>query len=115
MEAMRDLLRSSLAKSLERLSPLDRLSTAWPVVAGHAIAERSSVSSLEAGTVSVTVSDPGWQAQLRSVAPQLQNDLARVSRVPLTAILFVLPATGRPGRVQDPSSGRAHPVKIRKA
>ena len=92
MEAMRDLLRTSLGKSLASLSPLDRLATAWPIAAGHAIAERSQVTSLDERTVTVTVADAGWQAQLRSIGRQLQGDLERISRVPLTDILFVLPS-----------------------
>jgi len=43
MEQMRDLLRSLLGRSLSEFSPLDRISVAWPVAAGPAIAERSSV------------------------------------------------------------------------
>jgi predicted nucleic acid-binding Zn ribbon protein len=91
MQVMRDLLRTSLGKSLASLSPLDRLATAWPIAAGHAIAERSEVSALVDGRATITVADSGWQAQLRINGPQLQGDLARISRVPLTAILFVLP------------------------
>ena len=103
MEAMRDLLRTSLGKSLGALSPLDRLATAWPIAAGHSIAERSEVTSLDDGTVIVTVADQGWQAQLRAVGTQLQGDLQRISRVPLTAILFVLPSV-RPEERRTPAT-----------
>ena len=96
MEAMRDLLRTTLGKSLASLTPLDRLATAWPIAAGHGIAERSAVTSLHDGAVTVTVADAGWQAQLRTIGAQLQGDLQRISRVPLTAILFVLPLA-KPG------------------
>jgi len=92
MQLMRDLLRSSLAKSLSNLSPLDRLASAWPVAAGHGIAERTSVTDFDEGAVMVTVPDAVWQAQLRSTADQLQRELARISGVPLTDILFLLPA-----------------------
>ena len=109
MQAMRDLLRTSLGKSLESLSPLDRLATAWPIAAGHAIAERSEVTGLEDGRATVTVADPGWQAQLRINGPQLQGDLARISRVPLNAILFVLPSAHPAER--NPA---AKPTRIRK-
>lgn len=95
MQAMRDVLRTSLAKSLAGLSPLDRLSAAWPVVAGHAIAERSSVVALEGGVVTVAAEGKAWHRQLNIMAGQLQADLQRVSRVPLTDILFVV-ANGDP-------------------
>ena len=114
MQAMRDLLRTSLAKSLAALSPLDRLAAAWPIAAGHGIAERSEVTSLEDGAVTVTVADPGWQAQLRSIGTQLQTDLARISRVPLTAILFVLPSA-KPAEPQPAATIARRPTKIRKA
>lgn len=116
MEAMHDLLRRSLGKSLASLSPLDRLATAWPIAAGHAIAERSSVTSLEEGAVTVTVGDSGWQQQLRAIGTQLQRDLSRISRVPLTAILFVLPSA-QPAERKPAAAARpqAKPAKARKA
>ncbi len=114
MQAMRDLLRTSLGKSLSALSPLDRLAAAWPIAAGHGIAERSEVTALEAGAVTVTVADPGWQSQLRAIRTQLQTDLARISRVPLTAILFVLPSTQTAERNSAATIAR-RPTKIRKA
>lgn len=116
MEVMRDVLRNSLGRSLASLSPRDRLATAWPIAAGHAIAERSTVTSLEEGAVTVTVADAGWQAQLGSIGTKLQTDLARISRVPLTAILFVLPsvqnAERKPAATARP---QARPTKARKA
>jgi predicted nucleic acid-binding Zn ribbon protein len=92
MQAMRELLRSTLGKSLGALTPLDRLGAAWPVVAGHAVAERSQVTGLADAVATVTVVDAAWQRQLQSTADQLRGDLARISRVPLTDILFLLPA-----------------------
>lgn len=91
MQQLRDLLRYNLARSLSALSPLDRLSTAWPVAAGHSIAERSSIVRLD-GTVAIAeVRDPGWLRQLREMTPQLRGELARISGVPLTDILFLSP------------------------
>jgi predicted nucleic acid-binding Zn ribbon protein len=91
MQAMRDLLRTTLSKSLSTLSPLDRLSAAWPVAAGHAIAERSSVTAYEDRAVTITVPDKAWRGQLSSTADMLKAELARISGVPLTDILFLLP------------------------
>ena len=113
MQVMRDLLRTSLGKSLAGLSPLDRLATAWPIAAGHAIAERSEVTALEDGRATITVASAAWQTQLRSSAPLLQADLARISRVPLNAILFVLPSANNAER--KPVAQAAKPAKIRKA
>ena len=113
MQGMRDLLRTSLGKSLTGLSPLDRLAAAWPVAAGHAIAGRSEVTSLQDGVATVTVADRGWQTQLRAVGTQLQADLARISRVPLADILFLLPSETIADRRR--AAPVAEPRKVRKA
>lgn len=97
MQAMRDLLRSALARSLDALTPADRVSAAWPVAAGHAIASRSAVVGVQGTVAYVEVRDPGWLGQLRSMTPKLVADLSQVSRVSLTDILFTLPdATAAP-------------------
>jgi predicted nucleic acid-binding Zn ribbon protein len=62
------------------------------VAAGHGIAERSAITGYDDRVATVTVADKAWQGQLRSTAPQLQAELARISGVPLTDILFLLPA-----------------------
>ena len=87
---MRDLLRSSLGKSLSALGALDRLAMAWPVAAGHAIAERSSVTHLSGGVATVLVrGDSAWLDQLRRMTPQLRGDLCKVSGIAVTDILFL--------------------------
>ena len=90
MQAMGDLLRNSLGRSLSGLSPADRLSAAWPVVAGHAIAEHSTVTGYNEHTVTITADDVGWYRQLQFMAGQLRSELAHVSRVPVTDILFAV-------------------------
>lgn len=90
MQSMRDVLRLSLAASLARHSPLDRLGAAWPVVAGHAVSERSAVTALDGTVVTVTAETQAWLQQLRAMRQQLLHDLARVSRVPVTDILLTL-------------------------
>ena len=109
MQLMRDLLRSSLAKSLSGLSPLDRLASAWPVAAGHGIAERTSVTDFEEGAAIITVPDAVWQAQLRSTTDQLRRDLARISGVPLTDILFLLPAAAANARRAENPADKLRP------
>ena len=91
MQALRDILRQNLRLSLDALSPLDRLATAWPVAAGHAIAAHSAITALENGVATAEVAQPQWLQQLRELTPQLRGDLQRVSGIPLTDILFVLP------------------------
>ena len=91
MQSTRDVLRTTLAASLKELEPLDRMAAAWPVVAGRAIAERSSITAYDEGTVTVLAETQAWRRQLLIMHDQLRSDLQRVSRVPVTDILFVLP------------------------
>ena len=120
MEQMRDLLRSLLGRSLSEFSPLDRISVAWPVAAGPAIAERSSVIALNGTVAIVEVADVAWLKQLRSMTPRLRTELGRVSTVPITDILFETHRTfaADPGQVppsppqERPSSG-TRPLKPR--
>lgn len=88
MQQMRDVLRTSLAKSLSGLSDLDRLSAAWPIVAGHALGTRASVVAFHEGTVTLRAQDEPWRRQFLAEAARLRSDLARVSGVRLTDILF---------------------------
>jgi|GEM_PF-762509 len=114
MQAMRDLLRSSLARSLDALSPLDRLGAAWPVAAGHAIAERTFVSGYEDGLATVTVPDATWQAQMLLIRSRLLSELSAVSRLPLTDILFVYPEAAAPRKqstTAGPASTTARPTR----
>lgn len=94
MQSLRDILRSSLRSSLNALTPLDRLATAWPVAAGHAIAERSTVVRLQGTQAAVQVRDAAWLPELRANTPRLVADLARVSGISLTDILFFAEASG---------------------
>ncbi len=91
MHSIRDVLRTSLAASLKELDPLDRLAAAWPVVAGHAIAERSFVSAYEDRVVTVLAETQAWRRQLLAMRDLFRGDLQRVSRVPVTDILFLVP------------------------
>ncbi|GAA3756695.1 DUF721 domain-containing protein [Terriglobus aquaticus] len=94
MQSLRDILRSSLSTSLNALTPLDRLAAAWPVAAGHAIAERSTIVRLSGTQAGVEVRDAAWLPELRSNTPRLVADLARISGVPLTDILFFAETPG---------------------
>lgn len=90
MQQMRDVLRASLARSLGGLSELDRLSAAWPIVAGHALGTRARVIAYDGGTVTLATQDEQWHRQLLLAAARLCPELARVSGVPLTDILFTV-------------------------
>ena len=88
MERMRDVLKQNLGRSLEKLSPADRLEAAWPVACGRALATRGQIVGYEDGVVVVEVNDPGWLAQMNSMRPMLERELARIAAVRVSAIHF---------------------------
>jgi len=89
MQNMRDLLRDSLGRSLKDLSELDRLTAAWPVACGSALASRAEIAELDADrVVHLLVSSPEWMQPFLQMRTALQNDLARIAAVRLTGIHF---------------------------
>ena len=108
MQGMRDLLRGSLGKSLRTLTPLDRLSVAWPVACGSVLASRGQPVAYERGRLTVRVADPAWREQLRSSRDRLSRELARIASVELREIHFeggpvhVNRSTGRNEEEPDP-------------
>ncbi len=91
MQNMRDLLRGSLARSLQPLPVLDRLAAAWPVACGTALAGHGEIISYERGVVRIRVSTPEWMPPLLHMQRVLTSDLARIAGVPVTAIHFEAP------------------------
>ena len=103
MQGMRDVLRSSLGRSLRDLSPADRLMAAWPVVCGSALAAYGELGELDAdGVLHVLVRQPTWLETFRSMRSALANDLSRVSAVKVREIHFEC-------RVPPPQTQRASP------
>jgi len=88
MDSMREVLKRSLGRSLEALPPLDRLSAAWPVACGKAMAERGQILTFESGTVTIEVESAVWLDQMRSMRAILQSELARIAQVKIDAIHF---------------------------
>ena len=88
MQTMREMLRSSLGRSLAGLRDEDRLAAAWPVACGRTLAARGVLDGFSAGLVHVHVADPAWLQQLTSMGPMLTRELARISGVRVTGIHF---------------------------
>lgn len=88
LEGMRDLLKSSLRRSLGALSDEDRLAAAWPVVCGKTIAGRGAVVGYVDGVVRVQVEDGAWLRQLVSMRVQLAGEMARIAEVKVCEIHF---------------------------
>ncbi len=99
MEAMRDVLRGGLRRSLRGIGEEDRLAAAWTVACGRAMAEHGAVIGYDAGVVRVEVSGAVWMRQMTSLRGVLERELARIAGVPVAAIHFELaqrPDSDRP-------------------
>jgi hypothetical protein len=90
MEGMRELLRGSLARSLAGMDEQDRLTAAWTVACGRAMAERGTISGYADGIVRVEVSDPVWLRQMQALRGTLEREMARISGVKVQSIDFVM-------------------------
>jgi hypothetical protein len=89
MESMRQMLRGSLGRSLATMPALDRLTAAWPVACGPALARKGVISRFEDGVVYVQVLDAAWTEQFDAMRAVLEHDLARIAGVKLAGIHFV--------------------------
>src|ERR1017187_9021423 len=90
MEAMREVLRASLGRSLRTMRDEDRLAAAWAGACGRAMAEQGTVVAYEAGVVRVEVADAVWLRQMISLRTVLERELARIAGLPVTGIEFEL-------------------------
>jgi predicted nucleic acid-binding Zn ribbon protein len=90
METMRDLLRSSLARSLRGMCEEDRLAAAWTVACGSAMADHAAVVGFDEGVVRIEVADTAWMQQMISLRSVLARDMARIAGLPIAAIHFEL-------------------------
>lgn len=97
MEGMRDILKSSVGKTLHGLSAEDRIAAAWTVASGRALAERSVVVGFADGIVFVEVSDSAWLQQLMTIGSHLKSQIAQIAEVEVTAIHFELRNSHSPG------------------
>ncbi|MFC6645648.1 DciA family protein [Granulicella cerasi] len=89
MQRMRDVLKSSLGRSLSELGDEDRLAAAWQVVCGAALAAHGSVSHLDAEhVVHVTVDSEEWFSVFMDRRSSIVSELARVAKVRLDGIHF---------------------------
>ena len=93
MQGMRELLRSSLGKSLSALTPADKLAAAWPVACGRSMAEHGVVMEYADGRVTIEVSDSTWLQQMLTMRGQLTAELRRIASVELREIHFQMSGT----------------------
>jgi hypothetical protein len=97
MQGMRDVLRGSLARSLQGVSEDDRLAAAWTVACGSPMAGHGRVIGYEAGVVRVQVADPVWMKQMVALRGVLQREVGKIAGLPVRGIEFE-PEIGKRGR-----------------
>jgi hypothetical protein len=90
MQNMREMLRSSLGRSLGSLTALDRLTAAWPVACGPALARRGEIVSFDEGILLIEIADAAWMDQMRGMQAMLERELGRIAEVKLRGIHFEL-------------------------
>lgn len=90
LEGMRDVLRGSLSRSLQAMGAPDRLSAAWTVICGRALAGRGSVTGYSRGVVQIDVVDSVWVSQMSSMRGSLAAQLADASGLPVETIEFTV-------------------------
>ena len=89
MQAMRDVLRGTLGRSLRTLSEDDRLAAAWVVACGPTLAERAELLGLDEDHVlHVRVLQPGWRDQFAQMRTMLTDELRKIAGVRLQTIHF---------------------------
>lgn len=101
MEAMRDVLRGSLARSLRDVGDQDRLAAAWTVACGCTMADHGQVVGYDGGVVRIEVADPVWLRQMVSLKSTLERELACIAGLPVKSIEF------GPGKKLSASTGKS--------
>jgi predicted nucleic acid-binding Zn ribbon protein len=91
-------LEKIVASSLRRVPAADAPLLAWPVVCGHAVAERTRAVQFLGGVLQVEVPDKGWRTELRALAPRYLAAIHRYVAAGVERIDFVLAQDDRPGR-----------------
>jgi hypothetical protein len=98
MEAMRDVLRGSLGRSLRSIRDEDRLSAAWTVACGKAMASHGTVIAYDAGVVRVEVEDTVWLRQMTALRSVLEREIAKIAGLQVAGIEFELKTASRKDR-----------------
>jgi hypothetical protein len=112
MQAMRDLMRLSLADSLRKLSEEDRLAAALPVVCGSAMAAHCAVERLDGERTLHLRVGREWLNPLLGMRDILRGDLARTAGVQLHDLHFEVTdaaVSRHPGASQAVPTGSGRP------
>ncbi len=83
-------LEKVVADSLRRMPVADACLTAWPLVCGSTVAERTRALDFAAGVLRVEVADAGWRRELQALAPRYVAAINRYTTESVQRIEFVI-------------------------
>jgi predicted nucleic acid-binding Zn ribbon protein len=83
-------LEKIVVASLRHLPPAEAALSAWPIVCGSAVAERTRAESFAEGILRVTVSDAAWKRELQMLAPRYVAAMNRYVGERLERIEFLI-------------------------
>ena len=87
-------LEKVVVNSLRRMPAAEAALTAWPLVCGSAVAERSRALDFAAGVLRVEVADQGWRRELQVLAPRYVAMINRYTTESVQRIEFVILSQG---------------------
>lgn len=79
-----------IARSLRQAPAAEVPMTAWPLVCGSAVAERTGAVSFENGMLRVEVPDAGWKTELQALAPRYLAAINRYASDTVQRIEFLV-------------------------
>jgi predicted nucleic acid-binding Zn ribbon protein len=85
-------LEKIVVASFRHLPPMEATLSAWPVVCGSAVAERTCAESFAEGILRVTVADAAWKRELQMLAPRYVAAINRYVKHRVERIEFLVPA-----------------------
>lgn len=90
MEQAGSGLEKIVAQSLRQAPATDAPLTAWPVVCGSAVADRTRALSFDGGVLRVEVADAGWRSELQSLAARYVATINKYTPEKVNRIEFVI-------------------------
>ena len=85
-------LEGVVAGSMRRVPRNEAPVSAWPLVCGSAVAERTRAVTFAAGILRVEVADTGWKRELQALAPRYVAMINRYAGQTVSRIEFVVVA-----------------------
>jgi predicted nucleic acid-binding Zn ribbon protein len=90
-------LEKIVVASFKRMPSAEAALSAWPLVCGSAVAERTRAESFADGILRVTVADPAWKRELQMLAPRYVATLNKYVGQRVERIEFLIPAASTQG------------------